>query len=393
MASSSANIDNDDEPDDAPSGATNTRQVRLEVSSQVLAVCGEWMCVAGKRVHLVRLADRAEFPLPIACTSVGFDAAGTRLLVGADDKQVLLYDTLPPGDTPPRKWTAGKKVGCVAFSPDGLFALWSDLFGECYSVALSEADATPQLVLGHLSPVSHLIFSSNGSALLTADREGHIRSSHWPHAFVIECYYLWHSTPLSLVLPLKSCPLVLSATSEGKEICVWKAHSGALLDRVAASTCINPPKMELESVFDNPQCSLTLSIACACEIVSQSLVAFAYPTGIAFCKIEYDSDASTAKLLEKEGPRRINNFDSNWGDLAAMAHSAESRVLCALTKGKIPDAFTGTSSTEILLFPELDFTYHPAGFGFDEAAAKVVRLLEEPSQNPQAAGEEAMAIS
>ena len=226
-----------------------------------------------------------EFPLPIACTSVGFDAAGTRLLVGADDKQVLLYETLPPGDTPPRKWTAGKKVGCVAFSPDGLFALWSDLFGECYSVALSEADATPQLVLGHLSPVSHLIFSSNGSALLTADREGHIRSSHWPHAFVIECYYLWHSTPLSLVLPLKSCPLVLSATSEGKEICVWKAHSGALLDRVAAATCINPPKMEMESVFDNPQCSLTLSIACACEIVSQSLVAFAYPTGIAFCKI------------------------------------------------------------------------------------------------------------
>ena len=381
MASSSANIDNDDEPDDAPSGATNTRQVRLEVSSQVLAVCGEWMCVAGKRVHLVRLADRAEFPLPIACTSVGFDAAGTRLLVGADDKQVLLYDTLPPGDTPPRKWTAGKKVGCVAFSPDGLFALWSDLFGECYSVALSEADATPQLVLGHLSPVSHLIFSSNGSALLTADREGHIRSSHWPHAFVIECYYLWHSTPLSLVLPLKSCPLVLSATSEGKEICVWKAHSGALLDRMEASI------VQHEA-----------TITCACEIgAPHRLVAFGVRGAIIFCSTlscaitfsnKPDANSAGSPALSPMPELTITLPDlGSCDELAAMAYSATAEcgsrrgMLCALTKG----------SGSVLLFPRALDTGR--GFEFDLEFARVVRLVEEPSQNPQAAGEEAMAIS
>ena len=74
-------------------------------------------------------------------------------------------------------------------------------------------------------------------------------------------------------------------------------------------------------------------------------------------------------------------------ELAAMAYSATAEcgsrrgMLCALTKG----------SGSVLLFPRALDTGR--GFEFDLEFARVVRLVEEPSQNPQAAGEEAMAIS
>ena len=116
----------------------------------------------------------------------------------------------------------GAEPAPSAFSPDGFMALYADLFGEVHGVSLADAEGGPTLVLGHLSPVSHLTFTPCSGALLTADREGHLRSSRWPDAFVIECYYLWHTSPLLLALPLTSSPLVLTAPVDGKELCLWR---------------------------------------------------------------------------------------------------------------------------------------------------------------------------
>ena len=141
----------DDEPTEHK-GAAKARQRGLE-ASQVLAVCADWACVAADPVCLLRLADRTPTTLSESgrASCACFDGSGTRLLLGGEEKQVLLFDELPPGRAPCRRWTHNKKIGCVAFSPDGFMALYADLFGEVHGVSLADAEGCPTLVLGHLS--------------------------------------------------------------------------------------------------------------------------------------------------------------------------------------------------------------------------------------------------
>ena len=162
-----------------------------------------------------------------------FDRAGTQLLSGGADKVVRLWDTASRACV--RSWTHNKKIACVEFSPDGDVVMFADRFGEVYTVALREPDAEPSLALGHLSPVSHLRLSACGTALLTADREGHVRSSLWPNPFVIQRYYLTHTQPLQLVLPMASSPLLLTCADSARELCVWGLHSSKQLHASSAA--------------------------------------------------------------------------------------------------------------------------------------------------------------
>ena len=207
---------------------------------------------------------------------------------------------MPAVDAPVASWTHSKKIGCVAFSPDGATALFADLFGEVHGVLLSESGATPTLVLGHLSPVSHLAFSPSGGSLITADREGHVRGSCWPHAFVIECYYLSHTSPLQLVLPLCGAPLLVTAANEGREVCYWAMHRGALLGRTSAENLVGRGAADTtgsSTLADDVMTST--SIIGGCEVSCQSLLAF-LPSdrhAVAFVDFKGALDGATASLL------------------------------------------------------------------------------------------------
>lgn len=374
---------------------------------QTLAACAGWACIARPpHAQLLDLQTGVATALASCASCACFDASGARLLA-AEDKTIVLYDSLPPG-APSRRWTHGKKVGCVAFSPDGCFALWSDFFGEVYSVAL-DSEATPSLVLGHLSPVSHMTYASSGGALLTADREGHVRSSQWPHAFVIECYYLWHTSPLLVVLPLASSPLMISAACDGHELCVWRAHSGVLLNRTPAQELLSddgcgaahagrscasggggesgggddgdggdgggdgqgssgkqvavggdPPNADSEA-----DAVSSVALACACEITTQSLIAlgFVRRSTISFCGAQSEWDASAAKLRLRTD---LTCTLPGGGEPAALAHSASTALLCVLFK----------SGEAVALLPAA------AGGGFSGTAARLVRLDAVPSAEP-----------
>ena len=219
------------------------RQIEMNASAASrLAVCDRWACVAAGKVGL-RLVDLANgdavhevATAPAACAC--FDAAGARLLAGGDDKRVCLWDALPPpadGATT-RSWTANKKIGCVAFSPDGATVLWADLFGEVYGAAATgdaASAAAPTIVLGHLSPLSHLMFTPCSCQLLSADREGHVRASCWPEAYIIDGYYLEHTTPLSLLVPFAQAPLLATAAYDGQHLCLWvRGGEAELLGRM-----------------------------------------------------------------------------------------------------------------------------------------------------------------
>ena len=188
-------------------GAMRHRSVREELPLLAVDPSGRWCAL----VHTGELRLLPLVPSPVAAPAtpplsasavecVRFDRTGALLLSGGGDKQVRFWDTATQTCT--RTWTHGKKIACVEFSADAGVAMWADRFGEVYVVSLREPDAVPSLALGHLSPVSHLRLTTCGTALLTADREGHVRNSVWPHAFVINNYYLGHTLPLQIVLPM-----------------------------------------------------------------------------------------------------------------------------------------------------------------------------------------------
>ena len=205
---------------------------------------GRWMCVCQRGALHILSADSGPIPLvpadgePLRARSARFSGMG-KLVTAGDDKLVRVWDVTSA--TCLRSWLHHKKVACVQLSSDGQTILFADRFGEVYSVALDGSEATPVLILGHLSPISHLRLSPTGSELLTADREGHVRNrstpsrttakttvcndhtidgatdssdkspttgcrmplrSAYPHAFVINEFYMHHTSPVQIMLPL-----------------------------------------------------------------------------------------------------------------------------------------------------------------------------------------------
>ena len=291
-----------------PPPTATQRRTGLD-GNAVLAACDQYVCVTtAASIHILSTAAPHEqlHPQPALTSCACFNKEGTRLLAGGG-KQICLWE-LPAVSAPTRTWTHSKKIGCVAFSPDGQFALWADHFGEVHSALLTAADAVPTLVLGHLSPVSHLVFSPNGASLITSDREGHVRSSFWPHAFVIEGYCLFHSestythtqttcththahahmhpctyvhtcihirmhtctftptstlrplpsrvscpfptiaaAPTQLVLSLSCAPLLITASEEGRQVCCWRTHACTMLASTAAADLLAPPDSSPEA--------------------------------------------------------------------------------------------------------------------------------------------------
>jgi hypothetical protein len=201
---------------------------------------GRWMCVCQQgALHLLSVdGSSAVVPLlsssgeTLQARSARFSCTG-QLVTAGDDKLVRVWDVASA--TCVRSWLHHKKIACVELSAGDARVLFADRFGEVYTVAMEESEATPALTLGHLSPVSHLRLASSGASLLTADREGHVRNSCYPHAFVIDGFYLSHTSPLQLMLPLAQAPLLLTAARAGQEVCLWQFHTAALLRHTTAA--------------------------------------------------------------------------------------------------------------------------------------------------------------
>jgi len=358
------------------SAPASQRQAQA-MRAAVLAASNEHVCcVSDGALHVLTTASpECDFTLqPSLLSCACFDAAGNYLLAGGGDKQIALWRLVDVSSSasataaPIRRWTHGKKVGCVAFSPDGGMALWADLFGEVHGVVLTDEDAAPALLLGHLSPVSHLCFSADGGAVVTSDREGHVRSSHWPHAFVIECYYLEHTTPLQLLLALRHTPLIVTAASDGREVCYWRAHSGALLGKTRTMKLL-----AVEGAVEGAgsECDDDAAIIGGCEVGGCTpLIALALSgrAAVHFCAARCEWDGSSAQLL----PKPELTFALPEAPLA-LAYSVGSACLCALlpsgTLTLIPAASDGRAA-------------------FDAKRARTVLTASPLSAKPSAAEDE-----
>ena len=366
--------------------ASNPRHAQLSPSSAVLAVCDSYICasVPGHEVQVFSTATSASEPplllKPAAVRCACFDATGLRLIAGGADKQVWLWN-LPDVGRLARCWTHGKKVGCVAFSPNGAMALWADAFGEVHGVSLSDADASPTLLLGHLSPISHLRFAPVGNALLTADREGHVRSSNWPNPFVIEAFYLQHVSPLEIVLPLAHVPLLLTVAAAGRELCCWHLHTAKLAAQLTAASLLGAdlpitaalqdaagaPSEHIEGAAADGEDAPGTVIVCAAEVAPQGLLALGYRGNAAvhFAAAVLSASDGTAATIEPRPQLQLALAEAP----VAIGYSTGGARLCALVM----------AAAAVLVFPP-----KADGLGFDPERAWTVAL-------PFAAPERAIA--
>ena len=266
----------------------------------------------------------------VRCARFDRDAEGAKLLLsGGDDKRVVVW-RLDRCDSAAesRSWEHSKKIAAVEFS--GNFyeatAIWADRFGEVYCAAAGSAappGAAPALALGHLSPVSHLRLAPCGTKLLTADREGHVRTSMWPHAFVIDCYCLRHVTPLQIMLPLASAPLLLTAADGGREVCVWRGAGGGLLSARPAAELWKQLRPAEDA--DSPT---ALQAACEWAAARVLLLGFAGRCEVVAADVRCAWDGGGVELLPRGG------FSMELPEPALSFHVAEARAsllvaLCA----------------------------------------------------------------
>lgn len=360
-----------------------------ELDGRVIALdpTGRWMCVA--QLDSLQLFAMSNPLLPTALTPTGvvrcacFDVNGQYLLTSGDDKVVRAWDVAT--HTAIGTWTNSKRVGCVAFAParaaGEAVGVWSDKFGEVFAVNLRQPGAAPVLKLGHLSPVSHLIFTPCGQRLLTSDREGHVRASGWPLTDVIERYYLTHVTPLQVVLPLASLPLLLTATVNGLEVCLWERDSGRRLFLEDSRQLRSAMMGAAGGVGQGPACSagdaagasaegageIVARLRCACECAAQRLIALAFSgdDGVYFAAIGGGAGGGGAGPLH---PRP---------ELCLRLGSPALTLSCSMGERPVLVILTGA---EILCFG-------PAapGFGAQPVAQLLLSALPAPSAAAAAA--------
>ena len=123
-----------------------------------------------------------------------------------------------------------RKASCVTFSRDGSCVLVADKNGDVYSVASDRGEkveeATPRLMLGHLSQLLDMAVTRDGQRILTADRDEKIRVSMFPDCYNIDNFCLGHTEFVTSVA-LSSCDetRLVSGSGDGTIRC-WNLTSG-----------------------------------------------------------------------------------------------------------------------------------------------------------------------
>ena len=285
------------------------------------------------------------------CADMNHDA--TQLLTGGDDKAVTLFELCSHDDDDYRqpkviaKWKHQKKIAAVAFTASPHIGIFADRFGEVFSVQLNDDTVVPTLRFGHLSPISHMYMLACGSYVMSADREGHVRATCWPHSDVIERFFLAHVTPVQIVLSLDTEPEspghVLTGSADGTQVCVFRFSDGKLLSQMTASELLHvwsdqvtapkgdsgketPPQDEASSAA---MCSDAIECACFCGHADEM-----YSIAFGFRDTSHVLFALVADSPAAIGPNTAREPIVTDGFPLQLTCSREG-VLCVLTSSRL----------------------------------------------------------
>ncbi|SCU93978.1 LADA_0G05864g1_1 [Lachancea dasiensis] len=148
-----------------------------------------------------------------------------------------------------RRQPLPKRPNALTTTKDDQKVLVGDKFGDVYAVNAQESDSVQatneklEPILGHVSLLTDIALAtdSDGKQLLfTADRDEHIRVTHFPQTYVVNKWLYGSKKFVStLCLPEWGSNLLFSAGGDNF-VCSWNWESGELLDTLDISDLIEP---------------------------------------------------------------------------------------------------------------------------------------------------------
>lgn len=141
-----------------------------------------------------------------------------------------------------------KRPNAITTSIDDKDLIVADKFGDVYSMVITDEVATEineeqEPILGHVSMLTDVAISQDEQGkqcIFTADRDEHIRISHYPQSFIVNKWLFGHKEFVStLCLPQWHSDWMFSAGGDNF-ICSWNWHSGKLLSTFSYTELITP---------------------------------------------------------------------------------------------------------------------------------------------------------
>ncbi|KAI8033999.1 tRNA (guanine-N(7)-)-methyltransferase non-catalytic subunit wuho [Drosophila gunungcola] len=190
--------------------------------------------------------------VPTAVQNVAYSPDGQLLAVttSGGQKALLLYRSRPENARLLSARPLARAASALRFCSDSSSVLVTDKTGDCYQYDCVEVEATPRLLLGHLSVVYDILWSEDQQHIITCDRDDKIRVTNYPATFDIHSYCLGHREFVS-GLALLTDQHIASASGD-KTLRVWNYIQGKELllhELPAPAVRLLVRQLEPEKVF------------------------------------------------------------------------------------------------------------------------------------------------
>ncbi|KAM8720879.1 hypothetical protein ACLKA7_006857 [Drosophila subpalustris] len=165
-------------------------------------------------------------------------------LTTAGQKALLLYKSRPEHAKLISIRALGRASSALTFAPDSSSVLVTDKTGDCYQYDCVDVEASPKLLLGHLSIVYDILWTPDQKHIITCDRDDKIRVTNYPATYDIHSYCLGHKEFVSGLALLSGEHLV--SVSGDKTLRIWNYATGKeLLQRELPAPAVRLKLREL----------------------------------------------------------------------------------------------------------------------------------------------------
>ncbi|CAK9291108.1 unnamed protein product [Gordionus sp. m RMFG-2023] len=96
-------------------------------------------------------------------------------------------------------------------------------------IKFEDSNKVNKPILGHVSMLLDMVFSSDRKYVITCDRDEKIRVSLFPNSYIIQSFCLAHTKFVSSIITCESLPDILFSSSGDGTIKIWQFMSGTLL--------------------------------------------------------------------------------------------------------------------------------------------------------------------